>query len=40
LSQNKYELIIMNEGIYEVKLGVYGDIFPKIEICLNNETII
>lgn len=29
----------MNEGIYEVKLGVFGDIFPKIEICLNNDTI-
>ena len=38
-SGNKFEVVIMNEGLYEITFGVYGCKSPQIEICLNDEVI-
>ena len=40
LCKNKYEFIVMNEGLYEISFGFYGKTKPKLELVLNDEVII
>lgn len=39
LAKNKFEILILNEGLYELKFGVFGNSLPEIQVSLNDEVI-
>jgi hypothetical protein len=40
LSKNRYEIIIMDEGLYEISFGIFGRVKPKFKMFLNGENIV
>lgn len=40
LCKNRYEIIVMNEGLYEISFGFFGRKKPKVELVLNSEIIV
>ena len=40
LSKNKYEIIIINEGLYKIAFGFFGKLKPKIEMYLNGHIVV
>ena len=40
VSQNKYEIVILEEGLYEVSFGIFGRDKPEFKFFLNGENIV